>query len=215
MQALVRESLPDADVSTAGTLSEGRRLLAEVEFQALLVDIELPDGDGLRFLGELRKDPKMSSIPTLILSGRTQISNKVAAFQFGAEDFIGKPFDPLELQARLMAKVKKRQIQEERGQTLHVGDVLIDLGRQKAFRLENQIENDLHLTVSELRILSLLTRRLEQVYSRDQILQHVWGDTFVSDRTVDSHIAHLRRKLEGTQLSVETIKGVGYSAAKK
>jgi two-component system KDP operon response regulator KdpE len=212
IQTMVRLALSSYQVFQAPTLQEAKSLLKDKKFSAILIDIGLPDGDGLRLLNELASQNNRDPIPLLILSGKSDISNKVAAFSFGAEDFIAKPFDPLELQARVSAKIRKNQERGPHRGSRAFGDLILDLDRQKAFHQDKGIETDLQLTSLELRILNLLTHRLENVYSREQILQQVWGDTFVSDRTVDSHIAHLRAKIRPTHLNVETAKNFGYRA---
>lgn len=212
MQTLVEVALPDFDVLAADTLKAAREALSRGDFCALVVDIQLPDGDGLRFLTELNQNEKWRKVPVLVLSDHSDISKKVMAFSFGAEDFIGKPFDPVELNARLSAKVRKFQQDKEDSSSRKVGDLLIDFDRQKVFRIQQGQEKDVGLTGIELKILSLLTKRLEQVYSREQIMNQVWGETFITDRTVDSHVAHLRQKIADSKVAVDTVKNFGYRA---
>lgn len=215
-QALVSASLKDQQVLCAPHLSKAKDLLKQHQFAAILVDIELPDGDGLRFLSDLGQEfPECARLPLFVMSGHDQISNKVMAFSIGAEDFISKPFDPIELSARVSAKIRRNKAVEGQNQRRNHGNLLIDFDRQKAFRVDVGLETDLQLTSIELKILGLLTKRLDQVYSREQILNQVWGETYVSDRTVDSHVAHLRQKIEGTQLAIETSKNFGYRASLK
>lgn len=212
-QALVEVALPDFIIVPAYSLKDAEQKLGETEYSALLIDIQLPDGDGLRFLAKLSTE--MKKIPVLILSNHSEISNKVMAFSIGAEDFIGKPFDPIELNARVTAKVKRREDENEKSQSRKIGNLLIDFGRQKAFVITDGSENDLGLTSIELKILSTLSRRLEQVYSREQLMNSVWGNTYITDRTVDSHIAHLRQKIQNASVAVETAKNFGYRAVLK
>ncbi len=101
---------------------------------------------------------------------------------------------------------------KEDNQVRKVGDIEIDFNRQKAFHIISFKEKDLNLTAIELKIFSILTKRLEQVYSRDQLMTLAWGDTFISARTIDSHIAHLRQKIESTKVLVNTSKNFGYLA---
>ncbi len=210
IQALIEGSLKEYSLVFAKNINEAEREIAKNEFSAILMDIELPDGDGIRFYTKMVQDVKFKKIPTLIVSGHSDISNKLLAFSLGADDFISKPFDPLELNARVAARIKRSQGEAVDRQVKRVGDVEIDFDRQKALHMGHSKEKDLGLTGIELKILSLLARRLEQVYSREQILTEVWGETFITDRTVDSHIAHLRSKIETTKLVVETVKNFGY-----
>ncbi len=210
IQELVRGSLQDYQVVVAENLAQAEQELEREHFQAIVLDIQLPDGDGLRFYTRLAKDPKFRKLPALFLSGHSEISNKLMAFSVGADDFIAKPFDPMELSARVSLRIKKRNEEAEGRRTQSVGDIEIDLDRQKAFQMNNGHGQDLGLTSIELKILTLLSRRLEQVFSRDQILSGVWGETHITDRTVDSHIAHLRSKIGNSKVKVETVKNSGY-----
>lgn len=212
MHALVEVALPEFEVIPALTLKAGEALLNVESFAALIIDIHLPDGDGLRFLTRISQQEKWKRIPILILTGHDEISNKVMAFSFGAEDFLSKPFDPIELNARLTAKVRKFSKEIEDAQSRRVGDIVIDFSKQKAFRVLGLKEKEIGLTSIELKLLSLFTKRLEQVYSREQIMNQVWGETFITDRTVDSHIAHLRQKLSESSVEIETAKNFGYRA---
>lgn len=212
IQTLVEASLNAFEVICVQTLKEAEETLRATEYSAILIDIQLPDGDGLRFLAKLSHDQKFNRIPMLIFSDHSDISNKVMAFTFGADDFIAKPFDPIELNARISAKIKKQILDTENSRNRKLGNVLIDFDRQKAFLVDRAKESDLGLTGIELKILSLLTKRPEQVYSREQIMDQVWGQTFITERTVDSHVAHLRQKIENTKLQIETAKSLGYRA---
>ena len=215
IQTLVEVSLTDYLVHKAKSLKEAEKELSQYSFSALIMDIELPDGDGLRFLSQIMQQEKYKKIPVLVLSHHVEISNKVMAFSVGAEDFIGKPFDPIELNIRLTAKIKRRDAEQDEQKIRKIADVLLDFDRLKSFLVVGFKEVDLNLTSIELKIFSTLTKRLEQVYSRDQLMNLVWGETFISDRTVDSHIAHLRQKIEPTAIAIETSKNFGYRAAMK
>lgn len=210
IQTLVEQSLKNYNIVHVETLKEAERELGKNNFQAIVLDIHLPDGDGLKFLAKINHDLKLNKVPTLILTGDGDISNKLTAFSVGADDFIMKPFEPLELNARIVSKIKKMQKEEDIKRTRQLGDLEIDFDRQRVFLITNGKEKDLSLTAIEIKILSLLTKRIEQVYSREQILNSVWGDTFIADRTVDSHVAHLRSKIEKSKVVVETVKNFGY-----
>lgn len=210
IRALIEASLGEFHIINASSLKMAQELLSQHVFDALLIDIELPDGDGLKFYTKLTQELKYKKIPALFLSSYGDISNKLLAFSIGAEDFITKPFDPIELNARLSSKIRKYQSQIENLKTRMVGNVEIDFDRQRAFCNLSGKQKDLILTSIEFKILTLLSKRLEQVYSREQILTNVWGETTITDRTVDSHIAHLRTKLEDSTIAVDTVKNVGY-----
>ncbi len=210
IQMLIEQSLSEFTVVTVANLKNAEVELSKNVFDAILLDIELPDGDGLKFFSKLSHDQKHKKIPTLILSGHGDISNKLMAFSVGADDFITKPFDPLELNARLTSKIRKMQIQIEEKKTKKIGDLEIDFDRQRVFQIIKGKEKDLALTSIEIKILTLLSKRTEQVFSREQILSSVWGETAITDRTVDSHIAHLRTKISESSIVIDTVKNFGY-----
>lgn len=215
MQAIIAASLPDYTVNFVSKLSEADAWISRNALSAILVDIQLPDGDGLRWLGEFNQKFKNNKIPLLVISGQVDLSKKIAAFTLGAEDFISKPFDPLELRARVISKINKNLSREEKSKTRTVGDLLIDFDRQKVFLENGNSKTDLQVSTLEIKVLALLTKRLEQVYTREQMIQLVWENVYISDRTIDSHVSHLRKKLQNSLLKIESVKGLGYRAVVK
>lgn len=209
-QQIVKHALSDYNVIMASTLIEAEDKIKESELAAAIFDIKLPDGDGIHLYSRLRQLTQLKNIPVIFLSGNDDLSNKLLAFSIGADDFISKPFDPLELSARITSRINKTHALESERKTRQLGDVLIDQDRQKVFLIKENNEIDLQLTAIEQRILILLSSRKEQVFSRDQILNYVWKDAHVFDRTVDSHIAHIRKKMKGSRLTISTVKNFGY-----
>lgn len=212
---LIKETLKNYHVYCAPTLGEAKELLEKhlSEIEAIILDVHLPDGDGLRWLSHLTENPLTENLPCLMLSGDQAISGKVMAFTAGAEDYIVKPFDPIELRARLFSKLKKKRKLNEDTTYSEIGDLRLDYFRARAFRQTSSGElKDLGLTKKEFQLLGFLCRRLESVFSREFLLEHVWEGVSVSDRTIDSHIAHLRKKLKATSIEIETLKGMGYLA---
>lgn len=210
VQVLIEQSLREFNVVHVATLKAAEIELLKNGFDAILLDIELPDGDGLKFFTKLTHDAHHKKVPTLFLSGQTDISNKLLAFSMGADDFITKPFDPLELNARLTSKINKLRNADRAKRTQRLADLEIDFDRQKVLQIVNGKEKDLLLTAIEIKILTLLSKRSEQVFSREQILASVWGETSITDRTIDSHIAHLRTKISESRVIVNTVKNFGY-----
>lgn len=215
-QTLIEQSLKGHALTFAESVAAAKKSLEAQDFEIVLLDIGLPDGDGLKFFASDLKPSVGPLRPILFLSGHADISNKIMAFSLGADDFIVKPFDPLELRARVESKHLKIESQQEKSRERVVGDVTLDMDRQQLkTRSNGREEKSIDVTAIEFKILVMLTRRLEVVYSREQILESIWGATHISDRTVDSHIAHLRSKLKDTSLLVETVKGSGYRATVK
>lgn len=218
-QTLIDESLARGrqfQIEFAANLAQAREKLQGRNFDAIILDLSLPDGDGLRFLTEVpmltSENSDGSATPVLVLTGQSELPARVAAFQLGADDFLAKPFEPIELETRLLARIKKSQSQKEQNESVHLGDIIIDHPRVRVSRKRGNETEDLRFTAIEFKILVLLTQRLETVYSRDQLLEKVWPGTFINERTVDSHIAHVREKLRDSKLKVETVKGLGYRA---
>lgn len=212
IKILLESSLNEYALHFCTTLKEAREVVAHHTFQLIMLDIGLPDGDGLKFLAELSTIPQTKNVPVMILSSKTETSNKIMAFSVGAEDFISKPFDPLELQARVAAKLKKMDRAQSRAEMVRIGDLSIDFIKQKAV-LNNET---LDLTTLEFKLLSYFARAPERVFSREQLLNEVWGsDVNITDRTVDTHIGHLRKKIANSNMKIETVVGSGYRMVAK
>jgi len=211
---IIESSLKGHDVVFANDLKGARSILRQPGWDIIVLDIMLPDGDGLALYAELAHQPDYQEIPFLFLTGKSETSAKLLAFSLGAEDFLVKPVDPLELRARVEARCRKKARSKEESRQLRLGNLLIDLDRQAAFRVAGVTEKSLDLTALEFKIFVLLTKRLEQVYSRTQMIDRVWGDVHITDRTVDSHVAHLRQKMKGLEVQIESVKGLGYRAVR-
>ncbi len=219
IKILLESSLSDYSLHFCTTLREAREVVSHHSFQLIMLDIGLPDGDGLKFLAELSTIPQTKNVPVMILSSKTETSNKIMAFSIGAEDFISKPFDPLELQARVAAKLKKMDRAQSRSELVRIGDLSIDFIKQKAaLHLDAagaHIEV-LDLTTLEFKLLSYFARSPERVFSREQLLNEVWGsDINITDRTVDTHVGHLRKKIAKSKMKIETVVGAGYRMVPK
>lgn len=212
VQTLLVEVLAPWSVICCLDLNSVRGVLSSsASIHAIVIDIDLPDGDGLRFLKQELQRFQNNNVPTFILSSHTDIAKKMMAFQFGADDFISKPFDPLELKFRLEARLKKAQqvLLDEK----IIGDVVLKPQQYKAFQKSSAgLHKDLALTILELKILTLLSAQMDRIFTRNQIIDSVWGNVAITDRTVDSHIAHLRKKLKQTKIKIMTSQSVGYSA---
>ncbi len=182
----------------------------------ILLDISLPDESGLDLCVRLQADSKTRDIPIIFITGAEQISQKVTAFSIGAEDYITKPFHPVELKARVDAKLAKMKKQIEKTENLTRGPLQFQLGAQRVFILESNKE--IELTTREFKLLYYLARNENQVITREKILVEVWGaGSHVVDRTIDTHIYQLRKKLGEYSDHIEAVQGCCYrfSATKK
>jgi DNA-binding response OmpR family regulator len=180
---------------------------ATKENPALMVlDLMLPGLDGYEVCRRLRAS---SDVPILMLTARDEDIDKIVGLEMGADDYMTKPFNPRELVARVKAILRRseRADKPDRAEPLHLGDVTIDPARREVVvhgtRLTPRTkEFDLLLTLAEHRGLAL---------TREQLLDLVWGFDYVGQtRTIDVHVAHLRKLLSGSQVSIETMTGVGY-----
>jgi two-component system phosphate regulon response regulator PhoB/two-component system alkaline phosphatase synthesis response regulator PhoP len=174
----------------------------------IILDLMLPDMDGFEVCKFLKGQNKYTSIPIIMLTARAEETEKVLGLELGADDYVTKPFSPRELVARVKA-VLRRNIPKEGTKRIKIGDILV-LDTEK---YEVEVEGErIELTSTEFKILQILLTKKGWVFSRDRILQHLWGDDnkMVLDRTVDVHIKHLREKLGKASIFIKSIRGVGY-----
>ncbi len=173
----------------------------------IILDLMLPDIDGLEICKSLRKQDKFTTIPIIILTAKGEEMDKVLGLELGADDYVTKPFSPRELVARIKAVLRRNEIKEKYN-VIKIGDsVVIYLQEYKATVKGRNIE----LTPTEFKILRMLAERPGWVFTRDQILDYLWGDDkAVLDRTVDVHIKNLREKLGEEGKFIRNVRGIGY-----
>ncbi|MFZ7132188.1 MAG: response regulator [Eubacteriales bacterium] len=190
---------------------DGQEALDKVESfnpELIILDVMLPKMNGYDVCRKVNAD---KSIPIILLTAKTDIIDRVLGLELGADDYITKPFDNRELLARVKALLRrsKGKIKEEEAEVLHNDEIYIIINERKA--LVN--DQEMHLTPKEFELLHLLVSNPEQVFSRELLLEKVWGyDYFGDTRTVDMHIQRIRRKLAEftTRQYVQTVFGVGY-----
>jgi DNA-binding response OmpR family regulator len=208
MRILVEAALDEYQLTFASTLKDAKDALLKRKHELILLDLGLPDGDGMKFLAELSGQPETKDIPVIVLTGKSETVNKVMAFSIGAEDFVSKPFDPLELKARVAAKLRKSEKAQQLSEVLRVGDLKIDVLKQKVWIKDAE---PVELTTLEFNLLLNFARAPERVFTREFLLNEVWGmNVSVTDRTVDTHVGHLRKKLAQSKTKIETVIGSGY-----
>ncbi len=192
-------------VDSAG---DGAAALEQIERQqpALVVlDLMLPEVDGFEVC---RRTRERSDVPIIMLTARDEDVDKIVGLELGADDYLTKPFNPRELVARVKAILRRAQQAPRRDeQPLHLGELTIDPARREVSLGDEQIK----LRAKEFDLLHTLAQNKGIVLSREQLLNLVWGyDFYGQTRTVDVHIAHLRKRLKGSSVSIETVTGVGY-----
>jgi len=182
------------------------RYLARERPSLILLDLMLPDTDGLEVCRQIRRSDSLAGVPVIMLTARGDESDKVIGLELGADDYVTKPFSVKELVARIHA-VLRRPPGGEAGPRIAVGTLVIDLEKFEVTAGGAKVE----LTATEFKILQLLASRKGRVFSRDQILDFLWGsEKAVIDRTVDVHIRNLREKLGESASLIKNIRGVGY-----
>jgi two-component system phosphate regulon response regulator PhoB/two-component system alkaline phosphatase synthesis response regulator PhoP len=173
----------------------------------IILDLMLPDIDGLEICKYLRGNDRFASIPIIMLTAKTEEIDKIIGLELGADDYVPKPFSPRELVARVRAVLRRPARIDAAAQRIVVSDVVIDVDRREV-RVKGKT---IDLTPSEFKILHLLAMRQGRIQTRDQILNFLWGDEkFVIDRTVDVHIRHLREKLGEASQIIKNVRGAGY-----
>ncbi len=217
LSAMVGDYLRNAgfDVTTAGSLGAGRERLAAENFDALVLDLMLPDGDGLDLCRELRANPRTRSLPLLMLTARGEPLDRIVGLELGADDYLGKPFEPRELLARVKALLRRAAPQPAGDEVLRFGRLEIDLGARMA-RLAGQACD---LTSHQFDLLVVLAQSPGRVLSRDQIMDSLKGHPLEAfDRSIDVHISRIRAVIEDDPKAprrVLTVRGAGYVFAKK
>lgn len=172
----------------------------------IILDLMLPGADGFDLCRVLKQDSRYSSIPVIMLTAKSRETDKVTGLDLGADDYVTKPFSPRELIARVKAVLRRSGHESEKTVTIG-GAVTIDPERFEV-RIEDAV---VPLTPAEFKILHLLASNIGRVFSREKILDHLWGnEKAVLDRTVDVHIKNLRDKLGDSGKFIINIRGVGY-----
>lgn len=194
------------------SVRDGEAALDAVErlHPALVVlDVMLPKLDGFEVCRRLRASRNDAAI--LMLTARDEDIDKILGLELGADDYLTKPFNPRELAARVKAILRRGERRDsEETKPIRIGDLTIDPARREA-RLDSRT---LNLRTQEFDLLLALAEHRGRVLSRERILQKAWGfDFYGQTRTVDVHVAHLRKKLEGSSVKIETVTGVGYKLA--
>ena len=215
IQALIRFTLEQAGFGVESALSaeEARTLLAQELPDVVLLDWMLPGASGVQLAKQLRQDERSKDLPIILLTARSEDTDKELGLNQGADDYLTKPFSPRELIARINALLRRRAPQKT-SEVIEVKGLLLDPAEQRVYANSLPVR----FGPTEFKLLHFFMTHPERVYSRRQLLDLVWGDhVFVEERTVDVHIRRLRRALEpsGFDRFVQTVRGAGYRFSHK
>jgi DNA-binding response OmpR family regulator len=203
------------DVDVAGTLADGRERLATQVYEALLLDLMLPDGDGLDLTRELRSQARTKRLPLLMLTARGEPLDRIVGLELGADDYLPKPFEARELLARVKALLRRAQPEPAGDDVLRFGRLEIDLGARQA-RVDGQARE---LTGHQFDLLVVLAQSAGRVLSRDQIMDALKGHPLEAfDRSIDVHVSRIRAAIEDDPKAPKrllTVRGTGYVFARR
>lgn len=208
---LLRYNLEAEGFGTA-VVEDGDGAMAALEDEQpdlVILDWMLPNTSGIEICRQIRQNPAHRDMPVIMLTARTEETDRVRGLKTGADDYVVKPFSPKELMARIDA-VMRRAHPEKQAETLDYEDIVLNLEEHRVIRSGETV----HLGPTEFRLLRTLMEKPGRVYSREQLLDRVWGrDVYVEIRTVDVHIRRLRKALNmgGRPDLIRTVRAAGYS----
>lgn len=190
--------------------NEGIRMVKNEQPDLLILDLMLPGIDGLEVCRLLKSNKETAGIPIIMLTARNEEFDKVIGLELGADDYLTKPFSPRELMARIKAVLRRSYRDTVVSGELSVGKLRMNFSRYEVYLNQDKLE----LTPKEYELLKLFVTNAGRAYTREQLLEKVWGYEYYGDtRTVDVHVRHLRAKLaidpEAAE-AIETVRGVGY-----
>ena len=195
------------EVSTASDGAEALNKARRIQPNLVILDVMMPEIDGMEVCKLLRRDPATSNIPIIMLTAKASEVDRVLGLELGADDYVVKPFSPRELVLRVKKLLDRGKPAEAAKEKMVFGDLVIDMPRHAVFWKGKEIE----LTATEFKLLVTLAQRKGRVQSRDTLLRDVWGyESMIDTRTVDTHMRRLREKLGLASKYLDTLRGVGY-----
>ena len=211
-QVVVGSALKNrCQLTFASSVRAAREELRKGQYDAVLLDVSLPDGSGFEFCAELKGSDEHKDLPILLLTGKKEAADRVMGWNIGADDYIEKPFHPFEFQARVDAQVRRRRARIVQNEVLIRGVFKLDLALHDARITSPAGDRFISLTPNEFKLFHLLIKNQDRVLSRGQLQGAAWGEnTFVSERTVDRHISAIRTKLGPEACCIQTVAGFGY-----
>ena len=204
-------SLSQAGYQTTGCedVKSAKKIITELKPDCLVVDWMLPDSSGIELIRWLRRQQSIKHLPALMLTARAEENDKITGLESGADDYMTKPLSLRELQSRIKALLRRPASYTEASHLLQSGPLIIN-NENKEVTVNKEV---VELSKTEFLLLQFFMKNQNKVYTRDQILNHVWGmNSFLGDRTVDVHILRLRKILKkfGLDTMIKTVRGSGY-----
>jgi DNA-binding response OmpR family regulator len=198
------------DVLSAADGAEAVKKARSAAPSLVVLDLMLPEVDGLEVCKMLRRDPATAGIPIVMVTAKAAEIDRILGLELGADDYVTKPFSPRELVLRVKNILQRGRTAGDEQQVLKFGDLFIDMPRHLVSWRAKAIE----LTATEFKLLTLLAQRRGRVQSREQLLRDVWEyNSLIDTRTVDTHMRRLRDKLGPASKYLDTVRGVGYRFA--
>ena len=197
----------DTEVAVNGP--EALKIIRDNKFDLILLELMLPEIDGLEVCKEIRRNEETSDIPVMMITAKGEEFDKVLGLELGADDYITKPFSIRELMARVKALLRRSNVKKEEN-IIKFGDVVVNFKTREVIKGTQNVE----LTLKEFELLKLLIKNKGNILTRELLLDKIWGYEYIGEtRTVDVHIRHLRKKIESDDKNpqyIQTIRGVGY-----
>jgi two-component system phosphate regulon response regulator PhoB len=195
------------DVVTAADGAEALGKARRASPNLVILDVMMPEIDGLGVCKLLRGDPVTRAIPVIMLTAKAAEVDRVLGLELGADDYVVKPFSPRELVLRVKKLLSRGKPEEVVAEKMNFGDLVIEVPRHAVLVKGKELD----LTITEFKLLVLLAQRKGRVQSRDILLRDVWGyESLIDTRTVDTHMRRLREKMGAASKYLDTIRGVGY-----
>lgn len=206
---MVRQAIGSiVDLKWADTIESAREKL-KPSLSLVLLDVELPDGSGVEFCAEIQAS--VPDLPVFFLTSHKGLSDKVLGFSAGADDYITKPFQPLELKVRVESRLKKEEARKHSIEILKWSEIEIDKNRQEVSILNDGKFEKIDLTALEFKLLTYFAGYVGHVIPRSKVLDDIWGeDVHVYSRSVDTHVSKLRKKLGPVSHIIQSVHGAGY-----
>lgn len=199
-------------VESAGDGKQGLRRALASPYDLLILDLQLPELDGLSLCAELRRDPRTRDRPIVMLTARGDEVDRIVGLEVGADDYVVKPFSPKELLARIRALLRRLDRKDQEGDILSFDRLSLDPARHTV----KWAGEGVHLTAKEFALLQALLAARGRVLSRQTLLEQVWGYSYAEGtRTVDVHVRRLREKLPGLAPCIVTVKSLGYRLSRE